>query len=254
MRKKLVIGNWKMYKTISETASYMQRLKSMLNSGDLERANAVFCVPFTSIAAAVQSVGINGVFIGAQDMHHETEGPYTGEISAAMLMNAGARFVILGYSERRRDYGETFKDVNLKAAAALEAGLSPIICVGETLSDRDNFRTQQVLEYQTVTTLRKIPERYIKNVVIAYEPVWAIGTDRYASVAEASGAIMDIRSVIREMYGGRASEDVQMIYGGSVNAFNARNLLATPNIDGVFIGRASLNPVDFYNVLKCVKN
>ncbi|MCL1901873.1 MAG: triose-phosphate isomerase, partial [Firmicutes bacterium] len=167
---------------------------------------------------------------------------------ALMIKEAGAKYALLGESE----YG-MFDNINLKALSALEQGLFPIIRVGETLTDRNNFKTETVLKRQTIAALKGIPERYIKNIIMAYVPVWAIGSNRYASVAEASGAIMDIRSAVLEMYSGLAAESIQMIYGGRVNSSNAANLLATRNIDGVIIGRASLNPSDFYNIVKCVR-
>jgi len=248
MSKKLIIGNWKMYKTITETTSYLQRFKSLISPADFARVNAVFCVPFTSIAVAAHMSG-NGIFVGAQDMHYESEGPYTGEISAKMLKDAGAKYVLLGGSER---FG-TFDNIHLRVLKALEEGLNPVISLGETAQERDNFKTETVLKRQTAAALKGIPERYIKNIIIAYEPVWAVGTNRYASVAEASGGIMDIRSAVLSMYSGTAADEMQMIYGGSVNSANAGNLLATRNINGVIIGRNSLNPNDFYSIIKCVK-
>lgn len=250
MRKKLVIANWKMYKTVSETAGYIQQFKNMLNSADLAETNPVLCVPFTSIAMASSMLRGSGAAIGAQNMHHQTEGPFTGEISASMLKDAGAGYVLF----ERHMFGESFKNVNLKVLRALESGLSPIISVGETAQERDDFRTEEVLRNQTMSALRDIPEHHVKNIIIAYVPVWAIGTGNYASVAEASGAVMDLRGTVREMYGGLASEEIHMIYGGSVTAVNARNLLATPNIDGVIIGRGSLNASDFHNIIKCARD
>ena len=252
MRKKIIVGNWKMNKTNAETREYIRAFRALLRPADLERATIALCVPFTAVSLAAELLRGSGVWTGAQNMHFETAGAFTGEISAAMLRDAGARCVILGYSERRRLYGETFEDVNIKVLKSLSERLAPIVCVGETIEQREAFKTEAVVKAQVAAALQRVPAEWVQNVIIAYEPVWAIGTGRCASVSEAAGAATDIRSMIREMHGGETAEAVNIIYGGSMNAANAAALLEKPEIDGGFIGRGSLKPSDFYDIINCV--
>jgi triosephosphate isomerase len=246
----MVVGNWKMNKTNSETKDYIKQLKSLIKPADMKETSVALCVPFTAVSQTAELLSGTGIMVGAQNMCYENSGAYTGEISAAMLRDAGARCVILGYSERRRYYGETYEDINIKVLKALSEQLLPIISVGETLPERENYKTETVIRKQVAAILAGVPSDCLQDVIVAYEPVWAIGADKSATVAEVAGGVSDIRNILRELHGGFAAESVHILYGGSMNADNAKELLWRSNIDGGFIGRGSLNPAEFYSIIK----
>ena len=210
----------------------------------------VLCVPFLQIPAAVRAAKHTKIAIGAQNCHFEENGAYTGEISCKMLAEAGVKYVIIGHSERRRDNNETDTTVNKKVLAALQAGLRPIICVGETLEMRDNDVTLDVVRMQVKTALRGVMQDQIRRVTIAYEPIWAIGTG-YTATSEQAGEVCEaIRDVVRQLYGARLARAVSVLYGGSMNTANAAELLAQPDVDGGLIGGASLRTESFEKIIE----
>ena len=210
----------------------------------------VLCVPFLQIPAAVRAAKHTKIAIGAQNCHFEENGAYTGEISCKMLVEAGVKYVIIGHSERRRDNNETDTTVNKKVLAALQAGLRPIICVGETLEMRDNDVTLDVVRMQVKTALRGVMHDQIRRVTIAYEPIWAIGTG-YTATSEQAGEVCEaIRDVVRQLYGARLARAVSVLYGGSMNTANAAELLAQPDVDGGLIGGASLKTESFEKIIE----
>ncbi len=241
MRKPIIAGNWKMNKTPSEAEKLIAELKPLVNSAKCE---VVVCVPFVDIPAAAKALAGTNIGVGAQNLHFEASGAYTGEISAGMLTELGVRYVIIGHSERRQYFAETDDTVNKKAKAALAAGLTPIVCVGESLEQRDAGVTEEVVAVQTKEALRDLSGRDALRVVIAYEPIWAIGTGRTATNEQADEAIAWIRDAVRAQYG-EIAEAVRIQYGGSMNAGNAAGLMKMPQIDGGLIGGASLKAEDF---------
>ncbi len=247
-RKTVVAGNWKMNKTPSETRAFAEKLKPLL--ARTKWCEVVLCVPYVDLPAAVKAFRDSRVAIGAQNLHYEPSGAYTGEVSADMLRDAGARYVIVGHSERRQYFGETDLTVNKKVHAALGAGLIPIVCVGESLEQRELGVTMELIALQVKTALAGVPADRLRKVVIAYEPIWAIGTGRTATAEQANEVNEYIRSVIRKLYGARAARSVTRQYGGSMNAKNAAELLAQPDVDGGLIGGASLNAEEFLQIIK----
>jgi len=245
-RRPCVAANWKMHKTGQETAAYFDQLLPRLADldGAASAVDVVVCPPYTSLATAARCAEGSAVRVAAQNMHEEEEGPYTGEVSAPMLRDAGAAGVILGHSERRQLFGETDEALARKLPVALGAGLEPILCVGETEEERDSGRTEAVLERQLVADLAEIGAEEIERVVIAYEPIWAIGTGRTATPEQAEEAIGFVREQVRGRAGG-AAERVRILYGGSVKPANAAELLQRPGVDGALVGGASLDPADF---------
>ncbi len=209
----------------------------------------VLCVPFVDIPAAIRSFKDTRVAIGAQNLHQEPSGAYTGEVSADMLKSLGVKYVIVGHSERRQYFGETDFIVNRKVHAALEAGLSPIVCVGESLQQREMDATMELIAYQVRTALAGVPADRMRQIVIAYEPIWAIGTGRTATAEQANEVCQAIRTVIRKLYGARIARAVTIQYGGSMNPGNAAALLAQPDVDGGLIGGASLVASDFVSII-----
>jgi triosephosphate isomerase len=243
MRVPFVAANWKLFKTIDETVAYVAGLRAHLREGpDVE---VVIAPPFTAIRAAADAARGSGIGIAAQDMYWEREGAFTGEISVGMLKDAGAGYVIIGHSERRRLFGETDDTVNRKLLAALAADLTPIVCIGETLDERDGGRTLEVLDRQIEAGLRGLSEAQVGSIVIAYEPVWAIGTGRNATPAQAGEAHAHIRGRLREWCGAAAAEQCHVLYGGSVKPDNIRELMALPDVDGALVGGASLTVPSF---------
>jgi len=245
MRKKFVAGNWKMNKTAKETAALIESLKSLSGT---QSADVVFCVPAVNLALAVSLVQGSGIAIGAQNMFYEDSGAYTGEISAEMLTDIGVKYVIIGHSERRQYFGETDLTVNRKVLKAIEKGLVPIICVGETLEEREQGITLDLIRMQIKIALRDVSAAQAKGLVIAYEPVWAIGTGKTATSAQAQEVCAAIRQAIAGIYDGSVAEAIRIQYGGSVNAGNARELFEQPDIDGGLVGGASLKP-DFEKIV-----
>ncbi len=247
-RKTIIAGNWKMNLNAEAAKQFIAQLKPL--AAEAKWCDVVLCVPFLQIPAAVKAAKGTKIAIGAQNCHFETKGAYTGEISCAMLAEAGVKYVIIGHSERRRDCGETDRLVNQKVLAALQAGLRPIICVGETLEMRDNGVTLDLVRMQVKVALRGVMQDQLRRVTIAYEPIWAIGTG-YTATAEQAGEVGGcIREVLRQNYGARAARSVSILYGGSMNTSNAATLLAQPDVDGGLIGGASLNAESFGKIIE----
>lgn len=248
MRKKIVAGNWKMNKTNSEAVKTVTELKEIVNG--LNGAEIVVATPFTAISDVVKAVAGTNIKVAAQNMHWEEKGAFTGEIAPCMLKELGVEYVILGHSERREYFGETNEIVNKKVKAALKNGITPILCVGEKLADREAGNTENVVKDHTVGGMKDLTKEEAAKVVIAYEPVWAIGTGKTASPEQAEEVHLFIRTLLTEMYDAATAEKIVIQYGGSMNAANSKDLLAKPNIDGGLIGGASLVPVDFSVIVK----
>lgn len=247
-RTPLVAGNWKMHKTESEAEAYIQGLLPRLSS--VERVDVGICVPFTDLRAMVDSARGSRVEVFAQNMHEEAQGAFTGEVSASMLSEIGVHGVVLGHSERRELFGETDRALSLKVPAALIAGLMPILCVGETEEERDSGDTERKLRHQVREDLAAVPAADLQRVVIAYEPIWAIGTGRVASPEQAQEAVAFIRALLSDRAvapGGdpQVAQQMRILYGGSVKPDNAGELLALPDVDGALVGGASLEPESF---------
>ena len=246
-RKTIIAGNWKMNKTLTQTRTFAEEFKPLL--GRPKWCGVVLCVPYVNIPAALRLFKDTRVAIGAQNLHYEESGAYTGEVSAEMLKELGVKYVIIGHSERRQYYNETDFTVNKKVHAALEAGLRPIVCVGESLEQRQLGVTMDLIAYQVKAALAGVPAEMIHHVVIAYEPLWAIGTGKTATAEQAGEVCQAIRAVIRKLYGAHVARSVTIQYGGSMNAKNAAELLAQPDVDGGLIGGASLKPADFVEII-----
>ena len=247
-RKTIIAGNWKMNKTPSETKAFAEQFKAILPK--TKWCDIVVCVPTVDLSAAVRAFKDSRIAVGAENVYFEKSGAYTGEISADMLADLGVRYVIVGHSERRALFGETDEIVNKKVLAALEAGLNPIICVGESLAQREMGVTMELIALQVKSALAGVSAEQMRRCVIAYEPIWAIGTGKTATAEQAQEVCEGIRAVIRGIYGARPARAVSILYGGSMNAKNAQELLAQPDIDGGLIGGASLKPVDFATIVK----
>lgn len=243
MRRTVIAGNWKMNMTPSKTKAFITELAPMVKGKD--KCDIVLCVPFVDIATAVEAAKGTNIRIGAENVHFKESGAYTGEISAEMLKEIGTEYVIIGHSERRQYFGETDATVNLRTKAALAAGLKVILCVGELLEARQSGITEEIVSMQTKLDFAGIPEEDLKNIIIAYEPVWAIGTGLTATPEQADEACGIIRSVIGKLYGEKAAEEITIQYGGSMNDGNAAELLKKENVDGGLIGGASLKTDKF---------
>ncbi len=246
-RKTLIAGNWKMNKTPSETKEFMAGLKAMLPKG--RWCDIALCVPAVNISTAVRAVRETRIAIGAENCSQFASGAYTGEISTAMLTDVGCKYVILGHSERRA-MGETDSQINAKVHAVLEAGLTPILCVGESLEHRESGITNEWVTMQVKLALAGVSEEKIRKVVIAYEPIWAIGTGRTATPQQAAEVCEEIRSVVRKLYSSKHARAMTILYGGSMNEKNAYELLAQPDIDGGLIGGASLDAAKFIQIIE----
>jgi len=246
-RKTVIAGNWKMNSLPSEVKAFAEELKGFASKP--KWCDVVICAPAVMIPGAVKAFKENRVGVGAQDMSAYESGAYTGEISAAQLADAGAKYVIIGHSERRANHGETDVLVRAKTAAALAHKLTPIVCVGETLEEREMGITLELVALQVKTALAGLTADQARKVIIAYEPVWAIGTGVTATAEQAGEVCTAIRAVIRELYGARIARNVTIQYGGSMNAKNAAELLAQPDIDGGLIGGASLKPEEFSKII-----
>ncbi len=248
MRKKLIAANWKMFKTPDETFAFLQTFLREVSGHN--RDEIVVCPPFVDIPTAVQAARHSNVHIGAQDIYWEKEGAYTGEISAAMLLAAGCSHVIIGHSERRQYFGETDDTVNRKLLAALAAGLVPIVCVGEVIQEREAGLTEQVLRRQITGAFRTISAEKAAPIVVAYEPVWAIGTGKTATPAIAADAHHVIRAEAAKAFGQATADNMRILYGGSVKPENATVLMSQSEIDGALVGGASLDPISFTAIVK----
>ena len=236
-RKPLIAGNWKMYKTVAEAEAFIQALLPRVSTAD--RADVAICPPFLALQAMVDSARGSRVQVYAQNMHQEAEGAFTGEVSAPMLVELGVHGVILGHSERREYFGESDRALQLKVAAALEAGLLPILCVGETEEERERGDTERKLRHQVQEDLTRVDTSRLGEIVIAYEPIWAIGTGLVATPEQAQDAIAFVRALVADRSPEQA-ERTRVLYGGSVKPENAAELLALPDIDGALVGGASL--------------
>jgi triosephosphate isomerase (TIM) len=249
-RTPLVAGNWKMHKTEREAEEYIQALLPLLSAAD--GVDVAICVPFTDLKAMVESARGSRVEVYAQNMHEQREGAFTGEISVAMLSEIGVHGVVLGHSERREYFGETDRALALKVPVALEAGLTPVLCVGETEDERDNDETDRKLRQQIKEDLVGVPSERLADVVIAYEPIWAIGTGRVASVEQAQEAIGFIRALVGDR-DADAAERVRVLYGGSVKPENAAELLGPADVDGALVGGASLDAESFAEIVAAAR-
>ncbi len=248
MRKKLVAGNWKMHKTRKEAADLVCAILAELGGGS--SCDIAVCPPFTALDTVAPLLKGTPVALGAQNVHWEVHGAFTGEISAVMLKEIGCVYAIIGHSERRQYFGETDQTVNARARAALTAGLLPIVCVGETLAQRDGGETEKVVEAQVRRGLADIPADQWSRVVIAYEPVWAIGTGRTATPQQAQEVHALIRRIIAEMAGATVAQGLRILYGGSMKPANARELMSRPDIDGGLIGGAALEAKSFVDIVR----
>src|SRR6202047_4670141 len=249
MRKKIVAANWKMNMTQAESGRFVESL--LLDLGDISDVEVVIIPPFTAIAKVTESLGKSqNIKVGAQNMHWERSGAFTGEISAALLRDLFVRYVVLGHSERRTLFGETDEIVNRKVRAAHESTLRPIVCVGETLAQRDKGNVEKILSVQLRRSLAELTEKELLETVIAYEPVWAIGTGRNATPEQAQEAHAFIRHTLRQMSDDATAERIRIQYGGSVKPDNARALMLQPDIDGALVGGASLDPRSFARIVQ----
>jgi triosephosphate isomerase len=251
VRVPLIAGNWKMYKTEAQAEEYIQALLPRVSS--VSGVDIAVCVPYTDLRAMIDSARGSRVEVYAQNMHHQPEGAFTGEVSAPMLAELDVAGVVLGHSERRELFGETDKALSLKTSAALAAGLLPILCVGETETERDDGDTERKLRHQIGEDLAGVPDERLAEVVIAYEPIWAIGTGRVAAPEQAQEAIAFVRALV----GGRdpeAAERMRILYGGSVKPENATELLALPDVDGALVGGASLDPESFAEIVTAAES
>ena len=241
-RKAIIAGNWKMNKTATEAAKLVDELIPAVKDASCE---VVICTPYTDLVTAVEKTKGTNIHVGAENVHFEKSGAFTGEISADMLIDLGVEYVVVGHSERRQYFAETDETVNKRAKAALAGGLKPIICVGESLDQREQGVTEELVRMQTKIALGGVSAEEMARVIIAYEPVWAIGTGRTATADQAQEVCAAIRKVVGELYGEAVAEATTIQYGGSMNAANADELLSKPDVDGGLIGGASLKPADF---------
>ena len=248
MRRKLIAANWKMYKTPAEARDFFRDFLPLVHGHD--RDEIVVCPTYLAIDAAVHATKGSNVAIGAQDLYWQKEGAFTGEICAGMLAAVGATHVIIGHSERRHYFGETDDTVNLKLKAAIEAGLTPIVCVGEVLEEREAGLTDDVLRRQCLRAFHKVSAKKAASLVVAYEPTWAIGTGKTATPALAADAHAIIRAEAAESFGQEFADKLRILYGGSVKPENAHELMSEEEIDGALVGGASLDPKSFTAIVK----
>lgn len=247
MRKKIIAGNWKMNKTPSEAVKFIEDLKPLITNEDRD---VVICVPLIDITTVKTALEGTNIKIGAQNMYFESKGAFTGEVSPDMLVDAGVEYIIIGHSERREYFSESNERVNKKVARAIEYGMIPILCCGETLEQRELGITFDHLRIQIKTALKGLEPEQVAKVIIAYEPIWAIGTGRVATNQQAEAVCAQIRALIAELYDYEIAGAIRILYGGSVTADNAAGLFAMPNIDGGLVGGASLK-LDFAKIVNC---
>lgn len=250
MRKKIIAGNWKMNKTPSEAKALAEAIVQKVSGA---KCDVVVCPTAVCIPGVADAVKGSNVAVGGQNVHFKESGAYTGEIAASMLTDIGAEYVIIGHSERRQYFGETDETVNLRTKAALAGGLNPIVCVGESFAEREAGIMDDTVRRQTKLALLGIEKADAEKVVIAYEPIWAIGTGKTATAEQADEVCGIIRETVAKLYGGDTAEKIRIQYGGSMNAGNAAELLSKPNIDGGLIGGASLKPDDFAVIVKAAE-
>lgn len=248
MRRKIIAGNWKMNNDLNATQNLISNLAKSLNNS--ENCDIIICPPFTSLSKANSQIKNTAIKLGAQNMYFENEGAYTGEISAQMLKSVGCEFVILGHSERRAIFNESDSLINKKIKKAISSGLKPIFCVGESLEQREKGVTKDIIKTQVTEGLKDISTEEIKTLIIAYEPVWAIGTGKNATPEQAQEVHEFIRSLIKEKYSDGAAENMIIQYGGSVKPDNAKDLLSQQDIDGALVGGASLKADSFLGIIR----
>lgn len=249
MRKKIIAGNWKMNKTPKEAVEFCKLMRDKAASSEVD---VVFCVPFVDLYPVLEELAGSGISVGAENMYSEDNGAYTGEISAPMLKEMGVSYVVLGHSERRQYFNETDDMVNKKVKKALEVGITPIMCCGETLEQREAGITIEWIRMQIKCGVKGINAEAVENIVIAYEPIWAIGTGKTATSEQAQEVCKAIRQVVGEVYGAAVAEKVRIQYGGSVSGKNAAELFAMPDIDGGLVGGASLKE-EFQEIVHYIK-
>ena len=247
MRRKVIAGNWKMNMLPNEAIEYIQAFEPLVEDA---KAEVILCVPYTDLFYCLMNAQNTNIKIGAQNVHFEEKGAYTGEVSAKMLKSIGVEYVIIGHSERRQYFAETDETVNKKIKAALENELKPIVCVGETLEQRESGKTEEIITTQTKLALEGLTKEQVKGIIIAYEPIWAIGTGKTATSEDANNSIKAIRKEIASIYGEDIAEEVIIQYGGSVKSSNAKELFACSDIDGGLVGGASLKPEEFSKIVK----
>ena len=246
MRRKVIAGNWKMNMLPNEAIDYIQAFEPLVKDA---KAEVILCVPYTDLFYCLMNVQGTNIKIGAQNMHFAENGAYTGEVSGKMLKSIGVEYVIIGHSERRQYFNETDESVNKKIKAAFENELKPIVCVGETLEEREAGKTVDIITNQTRLALEGLTNEQVKNTIIAYEPIWAIGTGKTATSEDANNSIIAIRDELKRIYGEDVSEAVIIQYGGSVKSSNAKELFTTSDIDGGLVGGASLKPDEFSKIV-----
>jgi triosephosphate isomerase len=243
MRRPVLAGNWKMYKTAGETRAFLEKFKPLVANST--HCDIVICPPYTCLAVAADGARNSNIALGAQDLHWEKQGAFTGEVSAGMLVDAGCQYVIIGHSERRQYFYETDESVSRKILAALEAGLTPIVCVGERLEERRANATEMVLTRQFLGGFSALTASQFSRIIIAYEPVWAIGTGQTATPEMAADAHRFLRQRAEDRFGTQEAQKLRVLYGGSVKPDNIKGLMAQPEIDGGLVGGASLDPESF---------
>lgn len=246
MRKPIIAGNWKMNNTIAATKALVTELIPLVKDA---KADVVICTPYTDLATAVELTKGTNIHVGAENVHWAEKGAFTGEISADMLKELGVEYVIIGHSERRQYFGETDATVNARVKAALAKGLKPIICVGELLEEREAGKTDEVVIRQTTEAFKDVDKSELENIVVAYEPVWAIGTGKTATADQAEDMHAHIRAVIAEKYGKEVADNTSILYGGSCKPSNAAELFAKPDVDGGLIGGAALDAASFMGIV-----
>lgn len=250
MRKKIIAGNWKMNKTPSEAVALVNEMKDKVAGAECD---VVVCPTAVCLPGVIEAAKGSNIAVGAQNVHFKENGAYTGELAANMLTELGVKYVIIGHSERRQYFGETDETVNARTIAAVAAGLTPIVCVGESLAEREMGVTDDTVRRQTKIAFLNIDAKDAQNIIIAYEPVWAIGTGKTATAEQADEVCGIIRETIKGLYGDDVAEKIRIQYGGSMNAKNAEELLSKPNIDGGLIGGASLKTEDFSIIVAAAK-
>jgi len=252
MRKKLIAGNWKMNNDVAESLILAERLKVLSEEFD-ERVDVLVCPPFTSLYAVNDALRTSGIKVGAQNMYFQDNGAYTGEISPKMLKSMGIKYVIIGHSERRQYFNETDEDVNKKLKAALKYSIIPILCIGETLKEREEKKEKQVIKNQVIRALENIKSSDVDKIIVAYEPIWAIGTGINATSMQANEMAIYCRSCISEIYSSSLADKLTILYGGSVKAGNAKEILSQSDIDGALVGGASLKAEEFFKIINFAK-
>ena len=246
MRKKVIAGNWKMNMLPGKTIEYIDQLSKKVEQSQKE---VILFVPYTDLFYALLTVQGTNIKVGAQNMHFEDNGAYTGEVSGPMLKVINVEYVLIGHSERRKNFSETDEIVNKKLKAALRNGLKPVICIGESLEQKENGKTLEVVTNQIELALNGLTEQQVENTIIAYEPIWAIGTGKTATKEEANNTIKEIRNKIEKIYGHTVASKVIILYGGSVKSNNAKELFEMSDIDGGLVGGASLDPDEFSKII-----